>query len=111
MRKPFLYFFTIISLIIAANYVSAQNDSEEEEGETSETIMQREQYILERRAGGPGIVMAPDAYQRAIQQMKLMKRTSEISDAPFGSATWQSVNTVGMFYQVTNASYISGRTN
>lgn len=96
---------------MASNSIFAQNEATEEEGETSETIMQREQYILERRAGGPGMVMAPDAYQKAIQQMLRIKRTSELSDAPFGTATWQSVNPVGMFYQVTNASYISGRTN
>jgi photosystem II stability/assembly factor-like uncharacterized protein len=111
MRKSFLYFLTVISLVMASNSLFAQNESEEEDGETSETIFQREQFILERRAGGPGMVMAPDAYQKAIQQMKLTKRTSEISDAPFSTATWQSVNPIGMFYQVTNASYISGRTN
>lgn len=96
---------------MASNSTFAQSNSVEEGGETSETIMQREQYILERRAGGPGMVMAPDAYQKAIQQMLRIKRTSELSNAPFGTATWQSVNPVGMFYQVTNASYISGRTN
>jgi len=84
---------------------------EEEEGETSETIYQRDQFITERRAGGPGIQLAPDAYNKAIQQMKQMKRISELSDAPFSSAVWQSVNTIGMFYQLTGASYISGRTN
>jgi photosystem II stability/assembly factor-like uncharacterized protein len=110
MRKPFLYFFTILSLVLSNNFVFAQSE-ESEEGETSETIFEREQYIYERRAGGPGKIIAPDAYPNAIQQMLRIKRTSELHDAPFGTATWQSVNPTGMFYQVTNANYISGRTN
>lgn len=110
MRKPFLYFFAILSLVLSNNFIFAQSD-EMEEGETSETIFEREQYIYERRAGGPGRIIAPDAYQNAIQQMLRMKKTSEFRDAPFGTAIWQSVNPTGMFYQVTNANYISGRTN
>ncbi len=110
MKKSFLYFFAILSLILTNNFVFAQNE-EEEDGETSETIYQREQYIYERRAGGPGMIIAPDAYHNAIEQMKRMKRTAEIPDAPYGTASWQSVSPGGMFYQVTNANYISGRTN
>lgn len=110
MRKPFLYLFTILSLVLSNNFVFAQ-DQKTEEGETSETIFEREQYIYERRAGGPGKIIAPDAYPNAIQQMLRMKRTSELNNAPFGTATWQSVNLTGMFYQVTNANYVSGRTN
>ena len=111
MRKSFLLFFTILSLIFTNNFIFAQGEDAEEEGETSETIMQREEYIYERRAGGPGMVIAPDAYQNAIEQMKRIQKVSEMTDSPFGAATWQSANPVGMFYQVTNASYISGRTN
>jgi len=110
MRKSFLYFFAILSLILTNNFIYAQSE-EEEEGESSETIMQREEYIYERRAGGPGKTIAPDAYHNAVVQMKNIKRTSELSDAPFNMAAWQSVNPAGMFYQLTNASYISGRTN
>ena len=110
MRKPFLYFFAILSLVLSNNFIFAQSD-EMEDGETSETIFEREPYIYARRAGGPGRIIAPDAYQNAIQQMLRMKKTSEFRDAPFGTAIWQSVNPTGMFYQVTNANYISGRTN
>ncbi|MBS1492405.1 MAG: T9SS type A sorting domain-containing protein [Bacteroidetes bacterium] len=110
MRKPFLYLFAVLSLILSNNFVLAQADDEENE-ETSETIFQREQYIYERRAGGPGKIISPDAYHNAIVQMQQMKRTSEIPDAPYGTATWQSVTPTGMFYQVTNANYVSGRTN
>ncbi|CAF3788461.1 unnamed protein product [Rotaria sp. Silwood1] len=43
--------------------------------------------------------------------MKRMTSVSEVPNAPFGTASWQSVSPAGMFYQVTNANYISGRTN
>lgn len=110
MRKSFLYIFTVLSLILSNNFLFAQGE-EDEDGETSETIFQREQFIYDRRAGGPGMVIAPDAYHNAIVQMQQMKRVSEQNDAPFNTASWQSVSPSGMFYQVTNANYISGRTN
>ncbi|MBS1514022.1 MAG: T9SS type A sorting domain-containing protein [Bacteroidetes bacterium] len=110
MKNPFLCFLTILAFLTACNTLTAQiND--EEEGETSETIFQREQYIYERRAGGPGKVIAPDAYHNALEQMKRVPKISELTNVPFGAASWQSVNPSGMFYQVTNANYISGRTN
>lgn len=110
MRKTLLYLLAIIPILLTNNFILAQSD-EEEEGESSETIFQREQYIYERRAGGPGKTIAPDAYHNAIEQMRTMKKVSELTDNPFSAASWQSVNPSGMFYQLTNANYISGRTN
>ncbi|CAN5642521.1 hypothetical protein BH10BAC5_BH10BAC5_28940 [soil metagenome] len=110
MKKLFLYFFAILSLVLSNNFILAQGDNDEE-GETSETILQREQFIYERRAGGPGKIIPSDAYHNAIEQMKRVPRAADLSNSPFAIPSWQSVNPSGMFYQVTNANYISGRTN
>src|SRR5690242_5941435 len=108
-------FFKILAAVISLNVIFlAQNlfaqDSPGFEDETSESIMQREQFIYERRAGGPGMVVPPNAYQDALRQMMLIPK-----DRNSGSMTslvaWVSVNPQGMFYNRTGANYISGRTN
>jgi len=89
----------------------AQNVFEsEEEGESEETIYQREQYIYERRAGGPGKKLSKEAYNNAVLQKSRIIKDSE-TDSPTSVGGWVSVNPTGMFYNLTGSNYISGRTN
>jgi photosystem II stability/assembly factor-like uncharacterized protein len=75
------------------------------ENESSEEILAREQFILMRRAGGPGKVLPPNAYEDAIRQKSLMPRDNTTT------VNWVSVNPIGLFYSWTGNNYISGRTN
>ncbi len=110
MKKLSLYLFAILTLMLSNNYLIAQVGNDED-NETSETIFQREHFIYERRAGGPGITIPADAYHNAIEQMRRMPRIADQLSSPFSLPFWESVNPSGMFYQVTNANNISGRTN
>jgi len=89
-----------------ANFCFAQ-----EEDESSESILERENFILTRRAGGPGMKIAFDAYSKAVEQKSNIPEDRSIPNSKTRTTNWVSINPVGMFYQVTNANYISGRTN
>ena len=97
-----------ISLLIAVN-ISYSQDSEE--NESSESILQREEYINEKRAGGPGKTVLPFVYEKALIERMKMKEDKNIPNSFTSTTSWVSVNPVGMFYGVTNANYVSGRTN
>ncbi len=84
--------------------------AQDEEGETPESIAQREQYIYDRRAGGPGMTIAPDAYHNALMQAALIAKDKNTGSMT-STITWVSANQQGMFYNRTGANYISGRTN
>ncbi len=84
-----------------------QNDGEDE-NESSESIMQRQEFINVRRAGGPGKKLPKNAYEKAVTQREKLIMDEQNIDA---STSWSSVNPTGMFYSRNNASYISGRTN
>ncbi|MCX6158909.1 MAG: sialidase family protein [Ignavibacteriae bacterium] len=88
------------------NYCFAQ-----EEDESSESILERENFILTRRAGGPGMKIVFDAYSKAVEQKSNIPEDRSIPNSKTRTTNWVSINPVGMFYQVTNANYISGRTN
>jgi len=103
--KLFLILFSILTL--ATPFIYAQD----EEGETSETILQREFYITDRRAGGPGQVLPFDAFAKAVQQKKMMTRDRMDINSPTSLTGWISVNPTGMFYSRTNNNFIAGRTN
>jgi len=108
MIKLILYLNLLITFVSGANVYS--QDFEEDENETSETILQREQFINERRAGGPGKVLPKLAHEKAVlQKMKIPedKNTNSITS----TTSWVSVNPEGMWYEVTDDNYISGRTN
>ncbi len=96
-----------LNLIFISKSVFSQDI---EEGETSESIAQREQYIYERRAGGPGMTIASDAYHNALMQASLVPKDRN-SGSMTATISWVSVNPQGMFYNRTGANYISGRTN
>ena len=98
----------LFSLIVVTGSF-AQEDSEE--NETSETILQREEFKLERRAGGPGKVLPKDAYEQAVIQKNMMPLDRDMPNSLTSTTSWQSVNPSGMFYGVTNDNYIAGRTN
>jgi len=97
-----------LSLILVTGSF-AQEDSEE--NETSETILQREEFKLERRAGGPGKVLPKDAYEQAVIQKNRLPVDRDMPNSLTSATSWQSVNPSGMFYGVTNDNYIAGRTN
>jgi photosystem II stability/assembly factor-like uncharacterized protein len=87
------------------NYCFAQED------ESGESILEREEFILTRRAGGPGMKIAFDAYSKAVEQKSNMPEDRNLPGSKTRTTNWLSINPIGMFYQRTNANYISGRTN
>lgn len=109
--KIFLRLFPFLFIFISVS-VNAQSlfNNEEENGESSETIFERERFIYERRAGGPGKKLPKDAFTKALIQKNLIQKDSEI-DGPTSAVSWVSVNPTGMFYNLTGSNYISGRTN
>lgn len=83
-----------------------------QEGEESpEEIMARQEYMMNLRAGGPGRTFPPDAYAQAVAAHVAVTSDSRSFESTTGTISWTSVNPTGLFYRVTNASYISGRTN
>ena len=61
--KTILLALFLLLFAYQANYCFAQ-----EEDESSESILERENFILTRRAGGPGMKIAFDAYSKAVDQ-------------------------------------------
>ncbi|MDQ3193596.1 MAG: hypothetical protein M3P82_01215 [Bacteroidota bacterium] len=102
MLLPVLLFF---SLFLSPLY------SQDDEHETSESILQREQFINERRAGGPGKTVAPSAYEKAVIEKLRLPEDRNLPNSPTAITSWQTVTPTGMFYQFTNDNYVSGRTN
>jgi photosystem II stability/assembly factor-like uncharacterized protein len=105
-------FIKILLAVLSLNIVFLAKNlfAQDEEGETSEGIAKREQYIYERRAGGPGMVISPNAYKDALMQKMLIpldKNTNSLTS----TVSWVTANPLGMFYNRTGANYISGRTN
>ncbi|RPI13086.1 MAG: T9SS C-terminal target domain-containing protein [Ignavibacteriae bacterium] len=87
------------------------DESEVESGESPESIIARDQYFATRRAGGPGMVLPVDAYDKAIYQRSLLPKDENILNSITSTVSWVSVNPIGMWYQRTNNNYVSGRTN
>lgn len=99
-------------LFITGKVTIAQEEEEYLlENETSEEILAREEFILTRRAGGPGQILSPMTYPDAVYQKSLMVRDKDIQQSHTHVTDWVSINPTGMFYQFTNNNYISGRTN
>lgn len=73
--------------------------------------MQRERYILDRRAGGPGLKLPEGAYERAVLEMMQVPKDSDMPGSFTSLTNWVSVSPKGMFYQRTGNNFISGRTN
>lgn len=99
----------IMLMCIVNSEIFSQNN--DEENESGESILQREQFISERRAGGPGKTLPADAYEKAVKQKMLITEDKNIPGSMTATTNWVSVNPTGMFYGVTNNNYISGRTN
>src|SRR6188474_2934250 len=97
-------------LLFTSNFTSFGQETFEE-GETSESILEREKFMLERRAGGPGRVLPIDAYERAIEQKLRVTDARNVQNSPYRLINWITANPQGLFYNVTGANYISGRTN
>lgn len=100
----------IITLSLFFSLVLVSFSQDEGGNETGESILQREQFIYERRAGGPGKKIPRDAYEKALEQKKLIPEDRN-SNRQTSTTSWVSVNPSGMFYIFTNNNYISGRTN
>ncbi len=82
-----------------------------EEFETAETIAQRERYIIDRRAGGPGMKVPDGAYERAVIEKMQIPKDIDMPGSFTAMSSWVSVNPKGMFYSRTGNNFISGRTN
>lgn len=100
----FLAFNTIVF-----SQTENNNTNDTEENESGESIRERQEFINVRRAGGPGKVLPKNAYENALKQRQRLVEEENAIDAV--SSSWKSVNPTGMFYQITNANYLSGRTN
>ncbi|HTY59980.1 MAG TPA: hypothetical protein VMF59_14255, partial [Bacteroidota bacterium] len=83
----------------------------QDEGETPEEIIARQQFMIDIRAGGPGRVIPPDAYAAIVARHLSATPDARVFGSSTGTSTWTSVNPSGLFYRVTNNNYISGRTN
>jgi len=103
--KTILFAAFLFLFAYQANYCFAQED------ESGESILEREEFILTRRAGGPGMKIAFDAYSKAVEQKSLIPEDRNIPNSKTRATNWVSINPIGLFYQRTNANYISGRTN
>ncbi|HMQ69523.1 MAG TPA: T9SS type A sorting domain-containing protein [Ignavibacteria bacterium] len=100
-----------VFIIITLTNISGFCQDNISENESSESILQREEYKLVKRAGGPGKVLPPDTYEKAVIQMRNIPEDRNIPGSSTSFTGWQSVNPTGMFYARTNENYISGRTN
>jgi photosystem II stability/assembly factor-like uncharacterized protein len=103
--KTILLALFLLLFAYQMNYCFAQED------ESGESILEREEFILTRRAGGPGMKIAFDAYSKAVEQKSNMPEDRNLPGSKTRTTNWLSINPIGMFYQRTNANYISGRTN
>lgn len=103
--KTILLALFLLLFAYQMNYCFAQED------ESGESILEREEFILTRRAGGPGMKIAFDAYSKAVEQKSNIPEDRNIPGSKTRTTNWLSINPIGMFYQRTNANYISGRTN
>lgn len=101
---------SVLLIIFCAIFIASISPAQEE-NETSESILEREEFILERRAGGPGKVLPIDAYSNAVIEKQNIPEDRNISGSLTRATSWVSVNPTGMFYAVTNDNYVSGRTN
>ncbi len=99
---------TIVALMALAPIIGLGQNREQDE--SGEEILAREQFFATRRAGGPGKHIPEDAYAKAVAEMQ---KTSKSGGWKISSQmpNWVSVNPSGMFYAVTGANHISGRTN
>lgn len=103
--KTILLALFLLLFAYQMNYCFAQED------ESGESILEREEFILTRRAGGPGMKIAFDAYSKAVEQKSSIPEDRNLPGSKTRTTNWISINPIGMFYQRTNANYISGRTN
>ena len=83
----------------------------QEEGESSEEIIARQEYMMNLRAGGPGRTIPPGAYSQMVAQHAAMTPDASMFGSTTAATNWTSVNPSGMVYKVTNGNFISGRTN
>lgn len=112
IMKYIITAFMAMMLILTSEDSFCQfNDTEDGENESGESIMQREQFIYTRRAGGPGKLLPKNAYEKAFSQKQRMVKDENLQDEITSSTSWASINPAGMFYQFNGSSYISGRTN
>jgi photosystem II stability/assembly factor-like uncharacterized protein len=107
----FLFIFSFLNSGNVSSVLARDKNEIFENQETGEEILQREQFIYERRAGGPGKIIPPGAYQRALYQKSLLPEDRNVQGSPTAAINWVSVNPIGLFYLRTNNNYISGRTN
>lgn len=107
MFNKYFLKYNLFILFILTGLTLAQ--SSEPEGEAPESIIQRELFIRNRRAGGPGKILPEDVYTKAMERKKIIVEASKNDN--INAVSWVSVNPSGMFYNFDGVNYISGRTN
>jgi hypothetical protein len=89
----------------------AQKHEPEEQDESGDEILAREDFLHQRRAGGPDRMIPAGAYAAAVVQHMKITRDKDLIRSTTAATSWQSANPAGMFYAWTGSSHISGRTN
>ena len=85
-------FATIPVLAILAMFLIAYAPfvARGQEGESPEEIIAREQYMMDLRAGGPGLSIPPDAYARLVAQHILVTPDASVFGSTTASINWTS---------------------
>ena len=78
---------------------------------TPQELAARDNYYYTRRAGGPGLTIPENAFEKAVYQMGLIPKDRNLPNSITATVSWVAANPIGMFYSRTNNNYISGRTN
>jgi len=115
MKNKIFFLFVFLAAVLISGVFTVKVFSQEEEqyfeNETGEEIMAREEFIMMRRAGGPGKILSALVYPDALVQKSRLPEDRNIMNSPTRVVSWTSINPTGMFYSYNNTSYISGRTN
>ncbi len=108
-RTATLLVFTALAMVLLA--FTPFSARAQEEGESPEEIIARQEYMMNLRAGGPGRTIPPEAYSQMVARHLLVTPDTRIFGSTTASTNWTSVNPSGLVYKVTNNNFISGRTN
>src|SRR5436853_7019747 len=93
----YLAVIAIFAVIIFSTDIKVLYSQDGLENESSEEIMERENFIKMRRSGGPGQVLPQFAYELAAQQKSQIQEDRNIQNSITRLTSWVSVNPTGMF--------------
>jgi photosystem II stability/assembly factor-like uncharacterized protein len=106
-----VFMLSLIFVFSLPGALLAQKHEPEEQDESGDEILAREDFLHQRRAGGPDRMIPAGAYAAAVAQHLKTTRDKDLIRSTTAATSWQSANPSGMFYAWTGSSHISGRTN